>query len=126
MERKPRLKKEYKLCWPYGSRMHIWSIVGGPGGIHLHITENRIVDDESLRYHGGLEVHYRQPPDYMRGDAPSHYDCQIIGGPCWHDGSSLYAQDYWIPIWNGGKMDNERMLELLEGEYMKQFQSAAV
>lgn len=52
---------------------------------------------------GGFEVHSRQ------GDGdPSHTGCQILGGACWHDGSSLSASEFF-EAW--GQSDEEALLE---------------
>lgn len=62
-------------------------------------------------HYGGVETHYNEKskPDYL-GDGSYHDDCMSNGGKCWHDGTSLWAIEYWIPnvmpmgddaIWKG-------------------------
>lgn len=40
-------------------------------------------------YFGGVEIHYKNAPEYMDHKEPSQKYCEYIGGPCWHDGSGL-------------------------------------
>jgi hypothetical protein len=87
-------------------------------GLHLHISE--MVDGYKPEYgpetSGGIGIHYRTPPDYMKDDAPSCNPCWLIGGPCWHDGSSMQATEFWIPFWLANRNDHERMFRALEKE----------
>lgn len=47
----------------------------------------------------GFEVH-KGSPLYERFQDPSHEDCTILGGKCWHDGSSLAATEFF-EWWDG-------------------------
>ena len=97
---------------------HIWSVEGANGGIHLHITDlgEKITNE---RYSGGIEYHYRTPPDYMKEDAPSHHNCFLLGGPCWHDGSSLQASEYWVPLWEMDQGNHDLIFSELQKELEK-------
>ena len=48
---------------------------------------------------GGFEVHSRKPV-YDDDQPQSQSNCQILGGPCWHDGSSLQAVEF-AESWGG-------------------------
>lgn len=49
---------------------------------------------------GGVEVHSRRP---MFGlDDPNIPDCDILGGPCWTDGSSLAWRETFAPMVHRG------------------------
>lgn len=86
-----RLKYDGK-CWE-----HFFCILTSWGGVHLYISEY-YDSDKKLEYFSGLESHYRVPPEYMKDMAPSHNECWLIKCPCWHDGTSLYAQEHFLPI----------------------------
>lgn len=82
-----------------------WIYVGALGAVDFHCTNRSTLERmrattgmADLWRSGGIETHYRTPPDYMRDDQPSHEHCWILGGKCWHDGSSLAATERWIPL----------------------------
>lgn len=95
---------------------HIWTCVGPEFALHFHVTDTGRVGDDR-RYYGWLETHYRQAPDYMADKSPSHFDCWLLKGPCWHDGTSLYADEFLIPFWRQDPDNNERIFALLKREY---------
>ena len=68
-----------------------WAIIGPRGAVHFwkfnNISHNC----------GGVEEHRKEPADYQAGEPPREENCFILGCPCWHDGSSLYA-DKFFPI----------------------------
>jgi hypothetical protein len=106
---------KYEYSCPFGSPRHVWTLRGPKGGIHLHITVT-----ENYGPSGGIEFHHRVPPEYMQDDAP-HEKCSVIAGPCWHDGSSMYATEHWIPLWEASPHDHEGMFRRLEMEYEDRF-----
>ena len=109
-----RCKYEYNVdCF---AKKHIWSVVCGGGALHLWINdmgEKFGHDHPGQRYHGGLEIHYRTPPGYMRHDAPSQDECWLLHAPCWHDGSSLQASETWIPRWKARPHDHDDLFAAL-------------
>lgn len=108
-----KYRSEYRYFNRFGTPTHIWQVIGAKGAIHLHITESGI---EEMEYYGGLEMHWRSPPNYMKNNAPSQDECSILKCPCWHDGSSLAATETWIPRWLLDKHNHEHMFRLLEKE----------
>jgi len=98
---------------------HEWSTIGRHGALHLRITD--LGEKSDPRYSGGLEIHYRTPPEHMADDAPSHDDCWLLKCPCWHDGSSLYVRDVVIPHWQHDPQNIQRMIVWLEHEYGGRF-----
>ena len=103
------------------SERHTWSIVGRHLGIHLHITDLSKMPGVDLdgRLSGGVEYHFRQPPEHMKDEAPSQDRCWLLKAPCWHDGSSMQVSDVWIPHWlefRGAPDEHARMFRLLERE----------
>ena len=119
-----RFRCEYKYHKPFTSPRHSWTIIGALGGIHVHISVYA-KEGGRVEHSGGIEVHYRTPPDYMRKNAPSQDKCWLIGCPCWHDGSSLYVSERVIPFWECAPHDHERMFKFLESEYVSRFEGGS-
>lgn len=77
-----------------------WSVTGESGSVSFWVCET--VSELSIkwgeRFFGGVETHYnkKSKPDYL--DKNSHHEsCLHNAGECWHDGTSLWASEYWIP-----------------------------
>jgi hypothetical protein len=90
-----------------GYPKHDWSLIGEFGGLNFHAT---IVKGEASC---GLEIH-----KFFGQGAPSHTPCWLLGAPCWHDGTSMYAMDtLWLmiePYLKSGEHDT--IFKLLEVE----------
>lgn len=125
-----KYRKEYKMNWPYGGNKphHTWSIIGRHGAKHLDISGYEL--NGILNFSGGLETHWRNPPEYMANDAPSQDKCWLLGQPCWHDGTSSYVSDYIIPMIEHSlrsdagltSYDHDRIFTLLEREMVETFE----
>lgn len=76
---------------------HSWEITGWRGGIHVHIRPYKS-SGGLIEHSAGLEVHYAFPPESMKDRAPDHQRCWLIERPCWHDGTSLFAQEQLVPL----------------------------
>lgn len=112
--------RHHKYTWEksLGVARHAWSLVGPLGGVHFTFYDHK--DTPSA----GLEFHHSPVCDYRRNEAPDHVNCWLIGGPCRHDGSSLYARETLLPmilpmIRNG---DHGTIFRFLEGEADQHFQ----
>lgn len=116
---------EYKYGKPWGNPNHTWTVIGARGAMHFHVSDigeaNVKSHDLDRRYSGGLECHYRFAPDYMADQAPTQDKCWLLGCPCWHDGTSLYAQETIIPFWLTSPHDHDRMFNFLIREYEDRF-----
>jgi len=83
----------------------VWAVVGSLGGVHVwaqRLPETTLALGSGLwdyPFYGGVEVHRRTPAEYD-GSEPSHKECWLLDGPCWHDGSSLYFSDHMSPTLN--------------------------
>lgn len=122
---KIKFHHEYRLTqeW-YDYRRHLWFVSSAQGAVHLHITElNRNSNEyaEEDQYSAGLEIHHRNPPPHMNNRPPSRNTCFILGGPCWHEGQSSYAQETLLPRWLYDKNGHTRMFKQLECEYLEHF-----
>lgn len=90
------------MVWSYRAVLrgkyltHLWTLANEAGGIH--ISANIHDFQGSREWSGGCETHYVKCPDYMDPDKPSHDHCWVLGGPCWHDGSSLYFSENIAPM----------------------------
>lgn len=104
----------YTLTEFVGSWNHSYSVETEHGAIELHITEYPDgLSGKPMESSGGVEFHYRKPPDYMKGKAPSHPECIVLGrNPCWHDGSSTWAMEHFLPLWER-RMSEREMFEWL-------------
>ena len=111
-----RFTKRYEYHIRFGHPRHIWIVVGARIAVHLWIDDMNKEGDHYPRYSGGIELHHRAPPHYMKDDAPAQPHCDILDGPCWHDGSSLQAEEHWIPMWKAMPHDHDAMLAALERE----------
>jgi len=107
-----RYKYEYRYYNPYGAKFkHSYELVGRLGALNLHISEH------SGSLSAGLEFHHTKP---IHGkDRPSHQHCWLLGAPCWHDGTSLYAEEYFIPHFDG--KNHSILFKLLTQEANKRF-----
>lgn len=87
--------RHHKYSWekPFTNVRHTWSFIGPRGGVHFHVSILGEYGDSA-----GIEYHCFEPRDYQRGDPPSHLDCWLTKGRCWHDGSSLYAIETIWPV----------------------------
>ena len=102
-------------------KTHTWAVRGDNGGLHVWIRDSGRDDANFGRYLGGMESHYHSPPEYMENSPPHHDDCWLLGGPCWHDGTSMYVTEFWIPFWSDGDTDDAAMLDEVERHYLKRF-----
>jgi hypothetical protein len=109
---------KYTYSNPFGSPRHHWELVGPEGGIHFHVSLTKGYDPSC-----GLEFHHAARAGYRRDEAPDHINCPLIGEPCWHDGTSLYASEtIWPmvePMLRSG--DHEAIFRTLEHEYSRRF-----
>ncbi|KKM06547.1 hypothetical protein LCGC14_1742930 [marine sediment metagenome] len=107
--------------------MHTWSMVGAKGAVELHITDygEEHQQEYGQRFSGGIETHWRSPPAHLQDQPPSQDTCWLLHCPCWHDGSSLQASEFWIPRWIdimlASPADHDAMFALLESEMAGQF-----
>lgn len=96
-----KYRKEYKMTFLYGNQPnHLWSVVGRHGAKHLSIHAYETMNN-GIEFSGGLETHWRVPPEYMADQAPSQDKCWLLNQPCWHDGTSLYVSENIIPMIEG-------------------------
>lgn len=109
---------KYTYSKPFGSARHHWELVGPEGGIHFHVSLTTGYPASC-----GLEFHHAARAGFRCDEAPDHINCPLIGEPCWHDGTSLYASEHFWPmvepILRSG--DHDTIFRFLEGEYEERF-----
>lgn len=115
----------HKYTWthPFTSTRHRWELRGPRGGIHFHVS---IMDDEKYDPSCGLEFHHSFDPSGGQ-KAPHHINCQVTGGQCWHDGTSLYAEEKIWPVVKEYLRDGDHktIFNMLEREYDHHFEQYA-
>jgi len=114
---------EYTYSKPHNHERHCWVCIGRHGAMQFHVAGPYTYEGAN-EWGGGLETHYRSPPDYMANNAPSHDQCHILKSPCWHDGTSLYARERLIPEWLADRHNHDAIFEMLKREYRKTFNGA--
>jgi hypothetical protein len=102
--------------------VHYWQTVGPVGAVHYRA---QIHQDNEYEPSCGLEMHHSALVRERFGyddEAPHHLDCELTGGPCWHDGTSSYASDLWPMIEADLMMNNhEGVFMTLRREYRDRF-----
>lgn len=106
------------------SPRHMWEIVGPEGGVHFHASLTKGYPPSC-----GLEFHHNQAAWLRMGrdnEAFHHRNCPLLGGPCWHDGTSLYASETLWPIIKSAleRGDHDSVFRCLEREYNDRFNPA--
>ena len=83
----------------------------------MHFSVN-IMDDAKYDTSADLEYHFSFNP-YNERKAPSNSPCWLLGAPCWHEGTSLYAIETVWPMVEGSLRagDHESVFRTLEHEY---------
>lgn len=100
-----------------------WIITGEYGSLSFWVREQSPFIREKFgdQYFGGVETHYNEKskPDYL-DDNSLHDICHANNDKCWHDGTSLWASEHWIPyilphgnerIWLELELNYKDMLE---------------
>lgn len=108
----------YEYHTDVGYPRHYWIVISRHGAVHFRVTDlgEEWAKTHGDRYSGGLEFHYRSPPEYLKDNAPSQDKCWILKAPCWHDGTSLYASESLVPFWLMDPHNHKRMFERLQQE----------
>ena len=84
-----------------------WHVVGPLGAVSFHTYQS---DPEFA----GVEYHNKT------GDrAPDFEHCSVIGGPCWCDGTTLWAVEFVLPLFR--ECGEQALWDLLEQRYAKYF-----
>lgn len=84
-----RYQYEARQISQFGGWLYLYEIVGEHGAVHLHLRKYK-----EHEWSGGVEIYYATRPEYMEPQPPHYMQCPLLKRPCWHDGSSLAADDY--------------------------------
>jgi hypothetical protein len=76
--------------------------------------------DKALRPQA-WDLGYHSPRPLYEGQEPNSHDCEVLGGPCYYDGSSLNAERLIRPFLEGG---SEAVWRELEDFYRSTFAQA--
>ena len=93
----------------FGPR-HDWSLKGGRGGVHIWARTSKL-PGWPTEWFGGCECHTPHTPEHDPQAAPSHEECWLLKGPCWHDGSSLMFNEQIAPFLPLPDSDDPHALE---------------
>lgn len=94
-----RYRYEYRVFSRFGGWAHSYELVGAKGGLHFHVTGPHNYDGHD-HWSCGLEMHSRTP---LYSDcAPHHDNCFLLKAPCWHDGTTLHAEEVYLPMFRAG------------------------
>lgn len=119
--------RDHKYEWtrPFDQVRHQWSLRGPKGGISFHVSLWEGKDAEKHDRFGGptagLEFHHGYDPTGGQ-EAAHHAQCWLLKGPCWHDGTSLYASETLWPMIRATMPDHRAILAMLEHEYTRHFE----
>jgi len=90
-----------KKYFEYPDGRQEWCVSGKLGSVSFWVNETgkEWQGGGGERYYGGVEYHYTKEskPKYL-GKGSHNKKCDQNNGQCWHDGTSLWASEYWIPI----------------------------
>ena len=114
-----RYRYNYRRWLFAGNWNESYELVGCKGGLHFHVVDLGAEHGEKYgqRFSCGLEMHSRTP--LYGDDPPSHDECWLLKCPCWHDGTSLYAQKTLLPMQQ--KMTMDGFFAVLAGEADEHF-----
>ena len=109
------LKLSYRLNLWCGTWRHSYVIEGAKGAIEFTVSEY----GKDRGRGSSLERHLVTPD----GDAaPDHPMCQTVSfRTCWHDGTSLYAEENLLPQWEECGGDHGYVFNMVLREYHKHF-----
>lgn len=115
----------HKYTWqkPFTSIRHQWELRGPVGAVDFHASLTPQYPPSC-----GLEFHYSPRWSGFEarwgGTAPQHLNCPVLGGPCWHEGTSLYASEALWPMIEGYLKcsEHEQIFRILECEYCQHFE----
>ena len=101
----------------------LYAVVGDKGAVHFWVSpySGRGKSITGEEWYGGIETHWREQPDWA-SEKPSQEHCWLLQDQCWHDGSSLQAEEKWIPLWVRCKGDLDTMFLHLEQLYWETFE----
>jgi hypothetical protein len=78
------------------------------------------VDDLDRAYKlAGLECHYSECPTYMEGKEPFTESCWLTGVRCWGDGTTLYATERLLPMFEARGVED--FWPILENEWRRRY-----
>lgn len=97
-----KFKYRYVTKLSFGRWDHSYELIGAHGGLILRVSGPHQYNGAD-NWSAGLELHSRTP---LYGDtAPDHDMCWLLNCPCWHDGTSSWAQEYFLPMVLNGDHD---------------------
>lgn len=109
---KHKITRKHEYTETSYDKSWIWFVENAHGGCHLHIRQHS-AGETGLRHYGGIEYHSRTPFGHGPDDAPDHRECYFLKCPCWHDGSSIAAEDA-VSVFDPERNQHEEMFGYAE------------
>jgi len=91
------LTEGYERTCHGGRVRHEWYVKGAAGAVSVWARTTPAIPRYPAEWMGGCEMHSSKPLPYSDATRPDHEQCNILNGPCWHDGSSLYFSENVAP-----------------------------
>lgn len=94
-----KTERVFSLASNAGQRFS-FAITGPYGALEFWFSPSPPGYPDNERYYGGVEKHFNRiaAPAYLtNGRYGYREDCSLVPGGCFHDGSSLWASEHWIP-----------------------------
>jgi hypothetical protein len=95
-----KYKYQLRVTLFAGVWRYSYELIGARGGLHFHVSGPHAYDGHD-HYSAGLEIHSRTPL-YDSDEAPAQNHCWLLECPCWHDGTTLYAEEHFLPVHMAG------------------------
>lgn len=109
--------------WAEDKPMNRFRIVAQNDKGAVELWQGHVPDEVTLPGpFGGVEIHSPVALHSWEPD-PDFYDCPILGGKCWTDGSSLTFSEGFHPLIQAG--DSEGVLSMLAGWHVSKFEEVA-
>jgi len=115
-----KTKQKYTMVNRFGGWRHSWVVQSATMAVELNITE--YPDSMKIEHSAGFEMHSTKPIEDSR-DVPDHVLCECVGyRPCWHDGSSRYAMEHYLPMWTKRYSDHEMFFSMLTSDLKRKLE----
>jgi hypothetical protein len=98
--------RQKRITWDDEGRLARTAYIVTRKGAHI-LIELWWIESSTGQRAGGIEMHSTKQL-YGWDEGPSHEDCTITGGKCWHDGTSLGFSKF-DETWGGS--DEQAFLE---------------
>lgn len=99
-------------------------VEGAIGACEFWVRENHPIVHEpgQSKFSAGFETHDTRPSGNKPPDHGNGCCWALSGRACWHDGSSTYGMEHWLPRWERDPDHHEAVFLRLVGEVQDRFE----